>query len=254
MLECMDLVERRATEAARHPWETARALAIEQLLRRLKLHRPRVLDVGAGDGFLVARLANQLDWGETVAQDIHLTEAVIRQVRTPGIQYVRELSELEARRFDLILLLDVLEHIQEPGPFLEQLWTQHLAERGSVLITVPAFQVLFTQHDHDLRHFRRYSLSEIADVASRAGLEVRESGYLFATLLLPRALSKLRERLAGRASAPSEFGIGGWNAPPAVTKLLHGALSLDCGICLWAQRRGVVLPGLSAWLLCTEPR
>src|SRR5690606_9706753 len=248
----MDLVERSTAVTTRHPWETARARAVRALLGRLKLERPRVLDVGCGDGYLLSELRQALDLSDAVGQDIHLSETIITQLAEPGITYVRQLSELEGRRFDLLLLLDVLEHVSEPHQMLEELRHRHLASQGRILITVPAFQRLFTEHDRALRHFRRYSRGQAARVAEQAGLRVQESGYLFCSLLRPRALAALREKVSPVPAARREIGVGSWRAPALVTRLLHQALCLDNRACLAAQRGGITLPGLSAWLLCSE--
>jgi len=248
----MDLAERQHTLRSRHPWETARALAIRSLAARLGLVAPRVLDVGCGDGFLIAELRAHLGAREAVAQDVHLTPELIRELAKPGVEFVRELDQIPGRRFDLVLLLDVLEHVRDPVALLTRVWRNHLAPGGSVLITVPAFQLLFSRHDRALKHERRYSRPEIAKVAEDAGLGVRSSGYLFSSLLLPRIVGKLRERMFRAADEPAD-GIGGWQGSPWLTRALHELLSLDNQLCLKAQQRGLVVPGLSAWILCSAP-
>jgi len=253
----MDLVERQRAVEARHPWETARAEAVRALVARLALATPRVLDVGCGDGFLIGELSAHLQLREAVAQDIHLTPELIRELARPGVEFVQALDQLEGRRFELLLLLDVLEHVKDPGALLTRLCRDHLGPHGWVLVTVPAFQALFSRHDHALRHERRYSRPEITALARQAGLEVHASGYLFSSLLLPRALGKLRERLlpARGADEPgdTELGVGGWSGPEWLTRALHQLLCADNRLCLKAQQKGLVVPGLSAWISCKAP-
>lgn len=246
----MDLVERQRGHGARHPWETARAEAIRSLVARLDLRTPAVLDVGCGDGFLIAQLRAQLELRAAVAQDVHLTPELARELDHPGIEFVQELDQLGERRFDLVLLLDVLEHVREPGALLTRLWQEHLTPGGWLLITVPAFQALFSEHDRALQHVRRYSRSEIAALARDAGLVVHDSGYLFSSLLLPRVVSKLRERIRPPRTQPV-VGVGRWTAPSWITRSLHELLCADNRLCLKAQEKGLVVPGLSAWILCS---
>ena len=246
----MDLSEGDPNLETRHPWETARVAAVGALLRRLRLQAPRVLDVGCGDGYLVRTLKDESGFGEVFAQDIAFTAELMEQLQTPGVRFLRELGE-EHLEVDLLLLLDVLEHVDDPVAFLQGLVGSQLAARGNVLITVPAFQRLFTAHDEALSHRRRYSRSEIASVARSAGLEVFDSGYLFFSLLLPRALAALHERVVERSAA--NHGIGSWKGPPSLTRWVHRTLVLDNTLCLKAQARGLRVPGLTAWLLCKKP-
>ena len=246
----MDLVERQPTLRARHPWETARAEAIRSLVARLDLKQPSVLDVGCGDGYVIGTLAQHFSLREAVAQDVHLTPELLEELAQPGVEFVQELHQVRGRRFELVLLLDVLEHVSEPAALMTRLWQEHLAAGGWMLVTVPAFQALFTAHDRALKHEKRYSRSELASLVRRAGLLVHDSGYLFSSLLLPRTVSKLRERLLPTLADPA-LGIGGWNGPTWLTRTLHQLLCADNRICLEAQRKGLVIPGLSAWLVCS---
>ena len=246
----MDLVERQRTLQARHPWETARAEAIRSLVARLDLGASRVLDVGCGDGFLIAELRAHFELSEAVAQDIHLTPELMRELARPGVELVQELTQIPGRRFDLVLLLDVLEHVKDPKALLSSLWREHLAANGRVLVTVPAFQSLFSEHDRALGHEKRYSRPEIAQVAEDSGLSVQASGYLFSSLLVPRAIGKLRERFAPARAAPA-IGVGGWTGPEWLTQALHQLLCADNHLCLTAQQKGLLVPGLSAWILCS---
>jgi trans-aconitate methyltransferase len=250
----MDLSERRGTPISRHPWETSRAFAIEKIVRRLGVGGgARVLDVGCGDGYLATTLSERLGFREMVGQDIHLTDEMAKAMSGPSLSFVRELDGLDFRA-DLILLLDVLEHIEDSRHALAELWRSRLAPHGQLLITVPAFQALFTEHDVALKHYRRYSRRQLVAEVERAGLEVSGSGYLFASLLLPRAIRAAYERLTPKRAALDEaHGVGEWRAPGLLTRAIHAALFADNSICLAASDRGITLPGLSVWLTCRAP-
>jgi len=245
----MDLSERDRAGTRRHPWESARVQAIQQIIGGLGLTAPRVLDVGAGDGYLIHALHAALGFRQSVAQDIHLSESLLSELRRPGVDFVRELTDLEYRA-ELILLLDVLEHVQDPVALLVELRRERLAAGGRLVITVPAFQPLYTEHDRALKHFRRYSRPELVEQVASAGLSVIESGYLFASLLLPRAARALRERLVPVHSGAGAHGIGRWRGGARLTHWLHSALVLDNRLCLAASQRGLTLPGLTVWLTC----
>lgn len=249
----VDLLERNATNPERHPWETARVEAIAALIRRLPFEPSSVLDAGCGDGFVVKTLQSRFGFVEAIAYDLHLTPSLVEELRYPGVHFVRELAELRQRRVDVVLLLDVLEHVERPAELLGQLATDLVATGGSVIITVPAFPALFTQHDRDLRHCCRYTSAGIARVAAAAGLEVVDGGYLFASLLVPRAARALWERISRPSARGEGIGAGNWRAPRLLTRAIHEVLCWDNRLCLAAQQRGLPFPGLSAWLICRKP-
>jgi hypothetical protein len=114
---------------------------------------------------------------------------------------------------------------------------------------VPAFQALFSSHDRALKHFRRYSLAELLAVLQDARLEVGASGYLFGSLLVPRALAVARENLARRPSPENAdaAGIGGWKRGPLLTRSLTRLLDWDNGAMHFLANAGLKIPGLTAW-------
>lgn len=247
----MDLSERTDKGARRHPWESSRVRAIEQIVRELGLRAPRVLDVGSGDGFLLHQLHAALRFRQAIGVDIHLTPELAAELSRGEVQLQREIED-PAYRAELILLLDVLEHVADPERLLQELARERLAAGGRFVITVPAFQPLFSDHDRALKHYRRYSRPELLDLVQGAGLEVLESGYLFASLLLPRAATVLRERVLPSTGAVTH-GVGAWRGGALLTELLHRVLVLDNRLCLAAAQRGLRLPGITVWLTCKKP-
>jgi hypothetical protein len=251
----VDLLERQAGTPIRHPWETARVEAIKSIVGRLPLREPRVLELGCGDAFVLGELQRSMPFGESIAYDLHMNDELLREltVALPSVRFLRNLGDLSEKEADLVLLLDVLEHIEEPASYLREVVADHLAAGAWVVVTVPAFQALFSQHDHRLRHFRRYSRAQIAEVVATAGLEVVDSGYLFSTLVGPRALTMLGERALPQRRRVHATGIGQWRGSPLMTRALHRALCWDNALCLAAHDHGLDLPGLSAWLTCRKP-
>ncbi|HTM45912.1 MAG TPA: hypothetical protein VL137_13220, partial [Polyangiaceae bacterium] len=128
--------------------------------------------------------------------------------------------------------------------------TALLRPQGWALITVPAFNSLFSQHDRQLKHFRRYSRQELVAAISKADLRCIDSGYFFCSLLAPRVLRLWGERVLGTGAAKN---LGQWKGGAFNTSLITGALSLDDWICRAARAAGITLPGLSCWALCQKP-
>ncbi len=123
-------------------------------------------------------------------------------------------------KFDLIALLDVLEHIDDDLRSLADLRSR-LAEDGSLLITVPAVPSLWSDHDVVHHHKRRYSKAQLERRLAEAGLFTQSIGY-FNSLLFPLALA---QRLA------SKLGSQKFNSnalpPPPINNLLASIFSLE---------------------------
>lgn len=250
----MDLTEARPGIVRRHPWEVARLRFFTRLLRGQGLcARPlSVLDAGAGDAWFAAGVlpcfhpATRITCWDT-GYDAAARERMARE-GDPRIRYV---SDPPAERFDLLLLLDVLEHVEDDEPFLRTLVDRNLEPGGRALISVPAWRALFGEHDVRLRHFRRYSPGEAARLIERAGLTIERRGGLFASLLVPRLFETLAAR-AGLMRRPPPHA-GEWTGGPAVTTLIETMLDLDGRLSAPFAGGPIETPGLSWWALCAKP-
>ena len=249
----MDLREWSSTVTTRHPWESVRARFFSRMLANPARSRPLdVLDVGAGDGYVAEQLLDALPPGSAVTcvdseyDDEHLAKR----------DRVTRSRTLPDREFDVIVMLDVLEHVENDRAFVCEL-IRRLRAGGRLLISVPAHQILFTQHDVALGHYRRYSQTGLREVLTACGLAPVMAGSLFGSLLAPRALSKLLERARGvRSARPAELatristGVNTWRHSRLVTRAVEGALELDARLCEVAARASLPSVGLSVWALC----
>jgi 2-polyprenyl-3-methyl-5-hydroxy-6-metoxy-1,4-benzoquinol methylase len=162
----------------RHWWWRAREALVLGELSRL---RPpsgwkRALDVGCGDGLLFDRLGAYAAHVEGVEPD----EALVSPERAgEGRIHVRPFDATfrPDARYDLMLFLDVLEHMEDAGAAVVHAAT--LLEPGGVaLVTVPAFRHLWTTHDDLNRHVTRYTRSELVTLLSSA-FAVEKARYFF---------------------------------------------------------------------------
>jgi 2-polyprenyl-3-methyl-5-hydroxy-6-metoxy-1,4-benzoquinol methylase len=245
-----DLRESPHATATRHPWETARlrffarALADAGVLTTAR----RVLDVGAGDAFLARSLLPRL----SPEAEIHCVDTgyPLEPPSDPQLPTGLHLHhDLPPGQFDLILLLDILEHVEDDAGFLRNL-LDRLQPNGRVLLSVPAWQPLYTRHDTALLHHRRYAPQQARAVLASAGLRVLMSGGLFHALLLPRVVTRLTEGLRPPATAqPTALA---WNHGRLVTGAVQAVLAADNALSRWGARTGADLPGLSWWALCCK--
>ena len=195
----MDLLERDGEVVSRHPWELARSKFFVRLLRRLApaSRDVRLLDVGAGDAWFSAQLVETLPAGSRITcWDVNYSDEDLSV-------YARDSSSLTLTAeqpddpFGGILMLDVVEHVEDDIGFVSRIVESRLERDGWVLVSVPAYQSLFTSHDNAVKHFRRYSPCQAAEVLEAAGLRVEAQGGLFHSLLVVRGTQAAKERLAG---------------------------------------------------------
>jgi len=251
----MDLLE-LSDSKTRHPWETSRLKALNSILSDTLDNADEidVLDLGCGDGYISGEIFRGGKVKSVTAVDINLTDTRMTRFSelSNGVKYTNNYHDLDGRRFGLILMLDLAEHIQNDGQFVSDVVDRYLAKSGRVLLTVPAFKLLFGPRDRFLKHFRRYTLGELEAMVKRNRLYVLSSGYLFFSLLTPRLVERAVQRIIGSA-APAR-GVGGWSAGRVLTGTIDLLLRLDNAILIALGKSGIKIPGLTAWVLCEKQR
>jgi len=227
----------------RHWWWRARESYLLGWLERL---RPAggfgpILDVGCGAALWFDRLRA---FGEPEGLEGDAALAAAAAERDRARVYAQPFDERfqPGKRYGLVLMLDVLEHIEDDRAALRHV-ASLLAPGGLLVVTVPAFEALWTGHDEINAHHRRYTAKGVARVAADAGLAVLHRRYFFNSLALPKLAVATLERLRPR--------------PPAHPPLLFGALNeLARRWCLLEQRTWGKLPlpfGSSALLVARGP-
>jgi hypothetical protein len=169
------------------------------------------------------------------------------------VRLLRDEQQLSSESFDLLLLCDVIEHVANDEALVQRVMSRFLRRGAHAIVTVPAFQSLFSQHDLQLKHLRRYDLAGLEAVLRRAGFEVVSSGYLFGSLLPARAIARLIESVRPARDVGNGIGIGHWTHGPTITRLTETVLALDNSFLLTLAGRGLKPPGLSVWASCKKP-
>jgi len=251
----MDLVEHKNKQnESRHPWELARLEVIYSLFQKhlTKTKLETILDVGCGDTYVVSQLRNRMPSTHFYAIDSAFSDSIIADFQQDGITLYQDISILEGKlqKADLILLMDVIEHIENEKDFLKDLVSKdYINEESLFLITVPAWQSLFSAHDVFLKHYRRYAPKHLISTLKSSGFEIIESGNFFTSLLAPRIMGLLKERIMGKKEAQ---GLAAWQGSEKQSKLLKEILLLDFKTTKNLQRLGIKLPGLSTYALCRK--
>jgi SAM-dependent methyltransferase len=182
-----------------HWWFTARRRILAELIERVV--RPpknaRILELGAGTGHNLAMLsrfgtveASELD---SVAREL-ASERLGREVKEAALP---DLSMFPADSYDLIALLDVLEHVPDDKGSLAAILGR-LKPGGALLLTVPANRWMWSAHDVAHHHHRRYRKSEIEKLARDAGFDIELLSPFNSLLFPPIAAVRLLGKVTGK--------------------------------------------------------
>lgn len=247
----MTSLERRPSEPPAFPEarENARQRFFLELLERQHAltASSRVLEVGAGDAAFARALLDRCPGAAVTAWDASYSDEEIGALSKIGLHATR--SEPQGP-FDLIVLLDVLETIDDEGPLLD-LARRALAPGGRLLVSVSAWPRLFDASDIQLCHRRRYTPRHARELLEKHGLLVLGSGGLFHSLLAPRWLQVSWQMRTGRAALPGRtvrVSLSRRVALPVAAALLRvdTAASSLFSVARWEA------PGLGWWALCAR--
>ncbi len=191
-----------------HWWFTGRRQVIRAALDRAGAPRGRVLDVGCGAGTNLNLLA---DWDPgSQIHGIDLERTALRYCRadraTPVVQADMVRLPFHAEAFDLILALDAIEHVADDDAALGEL-LRICRPGGAILLTVPAFPLLWGSVDDAGHHFRRYTRAELLGKLARAGLRPQLVRYFNTLLFPPIALVRLLGRLVPKRSEHADRAL-----------------------------------------------
>jgi len=233
-------------QARDHWWYQARRALVAGLLAGELAPGARVVDVGCGTGDNLGALDDVA--GRTVA-GVELSEYAVRHAPPAAAGGVRAgVARAEHLPFptgcaDLITSMDVIEHLDDDAALAE--YRRVVRPGGLVLLTVPAYQWLWSDHDVWAAHRRRYSRRTLVAAVERAGLRPRRVTYFNSFLVPPAAV--LRRTPARRLVKGEQDEVGA--SSPAVDRIMTGLAGLERR---WARRRAVPF-GLSIACLANRP-
>lgn len=243
----MDLIEQQKIENAkfiRHPWETVRFKVLCSFLKKIK-KKNFILDIGSGDAFVAKELSQKLSSVNIAAVDINYNDEFIIRNQRDNLCFFKSLNDLQTtENIDVVLLMDVLEHIEKPEALLNEVKKlRGISTSTQFIITVPAFQILFTQHDVFLKHFKRYNRTQLLQLMQQQNFAIDESGYFFFSLLPTRTVQKIFR-------LKTKQGPHNWKGSRFTTSFLTAVLWLDFKFSWLLSRIGISLPGLSCYCIC----
>jgi len=175
-------------------WHVGRRDILNFLLKKfLKTKDNKILEIGCGTGGNFSVLDK---WGKTVGLDFSKEALKFCQKRGHNDLILSKAEEIDFpdNSFDLVVALDVLEHIKDDKKAIKESW-RVLKPGGYFLATVPAYKFLWSEHDEVLNHYRRYSFKDFSDKIKEADFDIIKISYLisfvFPIVLFYRILRKI---------------------------------------------------------------
>jgi SAM-dependent methyltransferase len=220
----------------RHWWFRSRRRIVAALIARAELPvSPRILDAGCGTG------RNLVEYGKLgPVEGVDVSADAVEFCRLRGVERVQqaplERLPFEAERFDLIVATDVIEHLDDDRVALAEL--HRVAARGGrLVVTVPAYTWLWSEHDTSLHHRRRYTVPRLAAQMRAAGWEPLLETYFFSAVLpaaaAARKLPWRRSNGNGRSDVErTSAGLGRLLELPshAEARLIERGVKLPAGV------------------------
>jgi SAM-dependent methyltransferase len=210
-----------------HWWFVARRNLLVRALQGRLGPTPRLLDVGCGTGGTMDRLRTLGEvWG------LDMEPLALELCRERGHTNLTLASATDMpypnNYFDAIVALDVLEHIEDHVSATQEI-ARVLKPGGTLVVTVPAYQSLWSRHDIALHHVRRYRTPEVRELLKGAGLLVEKCTYTVSALF-PAAWVIRRFQNAFQKDAPPVADAR--PTRPWLNTLLRRELDMESGLVL----------------------
>jgi 2-polyprenyl-3-methyl-5-hydroxy-6-metoxy-1,4-benzoquinol methylase len=173
-----------------HWWHLQKRRLIHYLIKKYSPKPGRILDVGCGGGKLLAELQD-LGW-QVDGVDAPGTKALgqKRGLKIATVDLQTAALPYPKNYFDLVVCLDTLEHMRDDRRLIAEM-ARVTKSKGVIIISVPAYQWLFSYWDSMLGHFRRYNKSSLLKSTHGHQLKTKLVSYFFAYLLLPAIIIRL---------------------------------------------------------------
>lgn len=239
----MDLKEENIlrNKIQNHWYYTSKGRALRHFLGDIK--SPEVLDVGAGSGVFSRQLLDEGICDSAVCLDPNYSKDRTEEHNGKRLHFVKKIEDFSQ---NLVLMMDVLEHVADDLALLRE-YSGPMKPGGHILITVPAFQFMWSGHDQFLSHYRRYTLEGIEEIVRNAGLTKVRSNYFFGTLFpAVAAIRLLKKRAFIRDSLPVKSELKFY--PAWLNKLLTKIHDIERSLYFNRNR----LFGLSVFCLCRK--
>ncbi|MCP1646295.1 2-polyprenyl-3-methyl-5-hydroxy-6-metoxy-1,4-benzoquinol methylase [Pseudomonas citronellolis] len=233
----MDLKESEILGAAveEHWYYSSKAKALSSIVGRDI--GASILDVGAGSAFFSRHLLANTTASEAWCVDTSYVDEKDEVISGKLLHLRKAIGHVGA---SLVLLMDVIEHVDDDVELLA-LYRDKVPAGTRFLVTVPAFQFLWSSHDEFLEHRRRYTLPQLENTLRKAGLKIKKSNYFFGSVFPLAAVLRLLERVRHDSQPPRSQLT---RHSPLVNTTLRGICQMET---FWMRHNR--LAGLSVFCL-----
>jgi SAM-dependent methyltransferase len=222
------LYEEMARTEDHHWWFRGRRNVIEAVLRENLAAAPerRILDIGCGTG---GNLPLLQQFGRVEGME-GASEALALCRKRLGADFPLHQGlipdDLPAGPFDVVTAFDVLEHIPDAVGALQGI-RRVLRPEGLLVLTVPAFGFLWSEHDEVHHHQRRYTVDMLTGELQAAGLHLRWSSYFNSLLFPPIAAVRLLQKMAPKRRNTLRSDVESGQGSPLANKVLEALFSAE---------------------------
>jgi SAM-dependent methyltransferase len=208
-------------------WFVGKQFLVREQVKALFLNRgtvARILDIGSGTGIILKTLG---EFGQTFGME--MSREAIQFLKNRNLKRLvcsdaEQALPFKNESFALVTCLDVLEHLDHDKELIEEM-LRICEEGGHVLVTVPAFNRLWSPHDSVLHHRRRYTRTRLLGRLSGLKGQVLKASYYNFMLSLPiLAVRKLRAFFPEKGKGQSDFFI---DLPEGLNRSLTALYKLE---------------------------
>ncbi len=206
-------VDNMYAQEKEHWWFRAKGEFFKALLSKYDLNGHMILDAGCGTGHNLEFLRMS---GYYVGCDV--VPESLEYCRRNGVDRLiqADLENLAFHRksFDVIISLDVLEHVADDIKVMAE-FKRVLKEDGLLVLAVPAFRFLWSPHDESLSHMRRYNKRDFMTLVEDSGFKIERCGYMYALIFFPVVVFRMFRKLWVKSDQCDTFtnpspGINRW--------------------------------------------
>lgn len=246
----MDLNETDREVVNRHPWELSRTKCILKAFSQYLGNEGRTasyINVGAGDLYFDRVLLKKYKKHEVHAVDIGYESKDSDDER---IKKYRYLEEIPLKSVDYAIMMDSLEYMEDDVGYVRKM-SERIRKGGYFFLTLPAFQILFSDHDVNVKNLRRYSRKSFAGVLEKIPeLEKVEDHYFYTSLFLVRFVQKILRLPIDPDHKVTAYWEHSENS--LTTRFFETCLSLDFTVNRVFSKIGIRFPGLSLLVICRK--
>ncbi len=189
----------------KHWWHRSKRAIVQKFIRIYNTTKnPKILDIGCGTGKNMEELLN---FGSVYGLDS--SPEALKFCKKRGLKNLilgsAEKTHLKKDTFNIITLLDVLEHTDD-NKTLQEVY-RILKNDGLIIITVPAYSWLWSNWDVVLHHQRRYTTRSLSEVLKKNNFKTIKISYMYSFLVLPILIIRTVKSLLSKKDYSSDFKL-----------------------------------------------